>query len=97
MHTGSVNYSARTSGIQIDKLIVQSDHPNIRDFVCSISKGGKISLEINLEDIYYEDWKRAEVIEEVRQFIAILSFEFDIAIQSLREVGYSIKKTMVPE
>lgn len=92
MNTGSVQYRANTSGLQIDEFSVQSEHPNIQELVCSISEDGQLEVTANLEDIYYEDWPHAEVIQEILQFITVLSFEFDRPIQSLREAGFSIKK-----
>ena len=92
MNTGSVEYNANTSGLQIEEFSIISEHLNIQSLVCSISEDGLLKIRINLEEVYHEDWPHAEIIQEIRQFVAVLSFEFDCPIRSLREVGYSIKK-----
>lgn len=94
MHTGSVHFIARTSGIQIDEFSVPSENPNIQDFVCSISEEGKIEITVNLDDVYYEEWEKGkgDILQEMRQFISVLSFEFDIPIRSLHQEDFSIKK-----
>ena len=92
MNTGSVEYIASTSGIQIEEFSVHSEHPNINSLVCSISENGSAKIRVNLEDIYYEDWPHTEISQEIQQFVAVLSFEFDCPIHFLREAGYSIKK-----
>ncbi|MBP1149845.1 hypothetical protein [Methylocaldum sp. RMAD-M] len=92
MHTGTVSFTAKTSGLEIEEITVESAHPNINFLTCPISEGGAIVINANLEEVYYEDWPVQEVVQEVQQFVDVLSFEFNRPIHSLRESGYSIKK-----
>jgi hypothetical protein len=92
MNTGSIVYSAKTSGLSVDEFTVQSDHKNIESFVCSVSKAGGVRLEVMLKDIYAEEWPCAEIAEETGRFLSMFSFEFDCPIYSVRENGYTIRK-----
>jgi hypothetical protein len=92
MNTGSVNFSAKTSGLVIEEVCTESDHPRVSSISCSIDENGVIKIAAELIDVYAEDWPDPTIAEEVQQFIDVLSFEFDSPIRSLRHSGYSLKK-----
>jgi hypothetical protein len=92
MDTGTVNYNAKTSGLEIDKLSVESPNPKITSIVCTVTKDGEIEVNVSLEDVYCEDWPVQDVVQEVQQFVDVLSFEFNRRIHSLRETSYALKK-----
>ncbi len=92
MNTGAVYFKAKISGLQIDEFSVDSVHPNINSFTCAITEDGVLVVNAILEEVYSEDWPVQEVVQEVQQFVDVLSFEFNCPIRSLRESGYSIKK-----
>lgn len=92
MLTGTVSFTARTSGLMMEVFSVELVCSHINSMECSISEDGKILVNVNLEDVYSDDWPMKEVIQEVQQFIDVLSFEYNRPIHSLRTSGYSLKK-----
>ena len=92
MHTGTVNFTAKTSGLKAEAFSVKSPHPNIVDLVCAISDEGRITLDVSLDEVFYEDWPVQEIVQEVQQFLDVLSFEFNCPISSVREYGFSLKQ-----
>lgn len=92
MKTGSVSFSARAIGLQVTELLVESDHPNIESFVCTISEEGHLELQVELKNLYYEDWPNQRVILEAQQLVAILSLHYDCRILGFRLSGHSIEK-----
>lgn len=51
-----------------------------------------IVINVSLEDAYSEAWPIQNIVQELQQFIDVLSFEFNRPIYSLRASGYSLKK-----
>jgi hypothetical protein len=92
MNTGSINFSAKTSGLVIEEVSTESDHPRVSSITCSIGESGVIKIAAKLIDVYAEDWPDLTIIEEIQRFINVLSFEFESPIRSLRASGYSLKK-----
>jgi len=92
MNTGSVNFSAKTSGLMVDEFSTESGHPSIDSLSCSINEDEIVNITVELIDVYAEGWPDSTIVEEVQQFIDVLSFEFDSPISSLRHSGHSLKK-----
>ncbi len=92
MFTGTVSFTAKTAGLEIEEFSVESTHLNVNSLVCSISDCGVVLVNAHLDEVSFEDWPVQEVVQEVQQFVDVLSFEFNCPIHSLRESGYSLKK-----
>jgi hypothetical protein len=92
MDTDTVKYNAKTSGLEIDEISVDSPNPKITSIVCTVTKDGEIEVSVKLKDVYCEDWPVQEIVQEVQQFIDVLSFEFNCPIHSLRETNYALMK-----
>lgn len=91
MHTGTVTYNAITTGLVIDEFITDIPNSKVTSLTCAISGDGNVKITIVLNGVYIEDWPILDIVQEVQQFIDVLSFEFDCPISSLRETDNSLK------